>query len=242
MENYKEALKIDKEISQACYLSSLDNKTELQKTLEELLVMRGCMPTTIADIACGGGGTSYYLSQIYPQAKFTLVDANEEAIVLARASTKHFDATCSVGNIYNLALETDGFDVVICWSTLSWLSEPEKALRELIRICKPGGRIFVSSLFNTHYDVDIYSTVKDNTRLSVAQGISITYNTYSVSTVSKWVAGLVSDVQVHEFEIPIDVKHEGRGLGTSTFKLENGKRLQISGGILMNWGILELKK
>jgi len=242
VEEYKEALKIDKEKSDAYYLHSLRYKTEQQKFLEKLLFMRGRGPSAIADIACGGGGASYYLSQVYPQARFTLIDANEDAIMLAREATKYLNATCSVGNIYDLALETGSFDMVICWQTLSWLNEPAVALRELIRICKPGGLVLASSLFNAHHDVDVYSTVRDNTRTSAIEGYSYTYNTYSISTIHKWVSGLVSKIQLHEFDIPIDLEFKGRGLGTYTAMLDNGKRLQISAGMLLNWGILELDK
>jgi len=44
-----------------------------------------------------------------------LVDADEDAIKLARESTGHFNATCVVGNIYDIASEADSFDVVVCW-------------------------------------------------------------------------------------------------------------------------------
>jgi SAM-dependent methyltransferase len=147
-----------------------------------------------------------------------------------------------VGDIYNLALETDSFDLVVCWQTLSWITKPETALRELIRICKPGGTIYVSSLFNAHHDVDIYSTVQDHTRHSTREGLSYSYNTYSVFSVRNWTAGLVSDLQLHAFDISIDLDYMERGLGTHTVRLESGKRLQLSGGMLLNWGILELQK
>jgi ubiquinone/menaquinone biosynthesis C-methylase UbiE len=242
MSNYTDALKVDKELSKNYYLSSLHKKTEQQKFLEVLLCKLGVQPQAIADIGCGGGGGSYYLAQAYPQASFTLVDENEDAIKLARESTRHFNATCVVGNIYDLASETDAFDMVVCLQTLSWLDEPEIALRELIRICKPGGIVYASSLFNTHHDVDIYATVRDNTRPSTQEGLAVSYNTYSLSTVRKWVSGLVNDLQLHEFDMPIDLEHGGRGLGTYTATLHNGRRLQFSAGMMLNWGILEIRK
>ena len=242
MEEYKQALKIDKEESERYYRSSLGTKTEQQKQLEALLRPLNLEPKKIADIACGGGGTSYHLSALYPRASYTLVDMNEDAISLARESTRHIKATCVLGDVYDLGMEADTFDLVVCWQTLSWLSKPDVALRELVKICKPGGRVYASSLFNAHHDVDIYAMVKDHTRPSSEQGLSYEYNTYSVFSVRKWVADLVSDVRMHWCEIPIDLKHAGRGLGTYTAKLDDGKRLQISAGMLLNWGILELQK
>src|SRR3990172_9967123 len=121
MDNYVDALKMDKEQSESYYKFSLRTKSEQQKRLEDLLCALSLRPSTIADVACGGGGASCHLSVLYPHASYTLVDMNEEAIVLARESTKHLQATCLVGDIYDLPLETDGYDLVVCWQTLSWL-------------------------------------------------------------------------------------------------------------------------
>ena len=241
-DHYTAALKIDDRESEHYYAASLGIKTEQQKQLEELLRKRSVQPTQIADIACGGGTASHHLGAMFPHAVYTLVDLNDEAIRLARKATQHLQSTCHIGDIYRLPLESNGFDLVICWQTLSWLGEAERAVQELIRICKPGGRIYASSLFNANHDVDVYSTVRDHTRASAAQGLTYSYNTYAVCSVRRWVEGLVSDLEVHEFSIPVDLHHAGKGLGTYTVTLQNGSRLQISAGMLLNWGILEIRK
>lgn len=171
-----------------------------------------------------------------------MIDANEDAIVLARQATAHINASCSVGDIYDIALDSDSHDLVICWQTLSWLDRPEAALRELIRICKPGGLVWASSLFNLHHDVDVYSKVIDHTRPSSRLGMNYDYNTYSLRTVHGWLSGLVTDFKIHEFNIPMDLSYNERGIGTYTVKLETSERLQISAGMLLNWGILEVHK
>lgn len=242
MSDYKSALKIDTQESINYFNFSLNKKTEQQKLLEKILKERRVAPQTIADIACGGGGASVHLSALYPQAKFIMIDANEDAIALARQATQHIDASGSVGDIYDIALDSDSCDLVICWQTLSWLERPEAALRELVRICKPGGRVLASSLFNLQHDVDVYSKVIDHTRLPAAQGMCYDYNTYSLHTVRKWVSELVADLRIHEFLIPMDLEYNGRGLGTYTVKLATGEFLQMSAGMLLNWGILEIEK
>jgi ubiquinone/menaquinone biosynthesis C-methylase UbiE len=171
-----------------------------------------------------------------------MVDANEDAISLARKATEKFNVTCNVGDIYNLALDSDSCDLVICWQTLSWLDKPEFALRELLRICKPSGLILASSLFNLNHDVDVYSKVIDHTRASSGLDMSYDYNTYSLRTVQEWLSRLVAYFKIHEFSIQVDLSHAGRGIGTYTVKLETGNRLQISAGMLLNWGILEVNK
>ena len=242
MSIYTNALEIDAQESTKYYNFSLDNKSEQQKALESILREIGVVPQVIADIACGGGGLSVHLASLYPQATFTMVDENPDAISLARKATRNFNNSCVIGNIYNLAFPSDSYDLVICWHTLSWLDKPEFALRELVRICKPGGLILASSLFNLNHDVDIYSKVIDHTRASSRLGIAYAYNTYSLCTVQGWLSGLVASHRIHEFSIPVDLCHTERGLGTYTYKLETGIRLQISAGMLLNWGVLEVHK
>lgn len=239
MSAYKDALQADRAESQLYYSGSVHSKTEQQKAMEHLL--EGFTPATVADIACGGGGASYHLGMRYPDAAFTLVEYNDDALNLAREATRGLNATCLNGSIYELPIEGESADLVICWQTLSWIERADEALSELIRICRPGGRILASSLFNFEHDVDVYSGVIDHTRASSASGLAYTYNTYSLPTVSRWVAGRAT-MQAHRFRIGIDLARQGRGLGTYTVRQPDGTRLQLSAGMLLNWGILELRK
>lgn len=243
MDDYIDSLKVDREQAEAFYRSSsLRDKPEQQKRLEALVAALPVPPQAIADIACGDGTTSRYLSEVCPRSSYTLVDRFESALAFAKAATKDQTANCLLGDIHALPLKTDSYDVVVCWQTLSWLTKPDEAVRELVRICRPGGRVYASSLFNACVDVDVYASVVDHHRRSASQGWSVAYNTYSMRSVREWTAGLVAEVQLHDFEMPIDLSYSGRGLGTRTVRLADGKRLQISGGMLLNWGILELRK
>jgi len=60
---------------------------------------------------------------------------------LDRAGLKH----CSVrhGNIYDLALSRDSFDVVIIHQVLHFLDDSARAIAEAARVLRPGGRLLV---------------------------------------------------------------------------------------------------
>lgn len=237
---YVKALQASGEETKKYYTKSIV-KTEQQKFLEKLLSDSGKTFSEIADIACGGGTLSYHLRQIYQNAHFTLSDFNEDGMQLAKELNGD---SCSYvqGNIYDLSGFPDNkFDLVCCWQTLSWLDEPEKALNELIRITKPGGKIYASSLFNLHHDVDIFAKLLDHTRPNGELGLAFSYNTYSAKTVSKWLNTKVKSFHLHEFVPEIDFTFDGKGIGTYTVNTEKG-RVQISAGYLMNWSVLEIEK
>jgi ubiquinone/menaquinone biosynthesis C-methylase UbiE len=197
----------------------------------------------IADVGCGSGTLSYHLNKYFKSAEFYLYDYYKKAIGLAKQINKTANFHFEVANIYTMPVKDCFFDFVFCWQTLLWLEEPQKGLSELARIVKPGGEIYACSLFNIEHDVDIYAKIYDRTRHSGQKNISINYNTISFYTVKKWLAGKVSDYCMHPFHIGIDLPQEYRGIGTYTRDVrKNKERLQISGGYLMNWGILEVTK
>lgn len=234
--SYVKAFESDTVAAQSYLLKSLEEKTQQQIRLEEILASQNLEPLTIADICCGSGALSLHLSRMYTNASFTLVDLGGQALTIARKVAESFSGDVIKGDVYALSLPSDYYDLVFCWQTLSWIDNPRIALQELIRICKPGGRIFCSALFNTEYDVALLVKAIDHTR---AANVRYSYNVLSLQQVQQWVD---AEVRFHRFEMPIDLLKKTRGLGTHTVKCEDGRRLQISGGMLMNWKILEIVK
>ena len=237
-DNYIKALQSSKEKTADYYKKSVV-KTEQQKFLEKLLAGKNKKFSKIADIACGGGTLSFHLKEIFPEAEFFLGDFNSDALEIAKELNGKDNFNYSQENIYKLSYPDNSFDLVCCWQTLSWLDDPEKALNELVRITKPGGIIFASSLFNLNHDVDIFAKLHDHTRPEAEIGYS--YNTYSKKSVEKWLSGKAKSFSLHEFNPEIDFEFEGMGIGTFTVRAGN-RRLQISAGYLMNWAILDIEK
>ena len=244
MDEYKKSMKSDIDKTKEYYEKSIV-KTEQQKMLENLLssdyVFRKA--ENIADIACGGGTLSFHLAHINNKANFTLVDYMEESIESSKKINRRFSDRFffSQGDIYNLDFLDNHFDIVFCWQTLSWLDNPQQALNELVRVVKSGGKIYLSSLFNLNHDVDIYSKVYDYTRESGKNGIAMNYNTYSQYTVNKWLEGRVENFKIHQFSTSVPFDYDGKGIGTFTKNCQD-EFLQMSAGMLMNWGVLDIEK
>ena len=116
---------------------------------EELLLARYSLPSAalIADIGCGSGEITARLAMRYPRAQIVGVDILEGSIVYARE--RHATLVPRVqfeqGDAFELRLATDGYDLVTCRHMTQSIPEPERALKELARICKPGGWLHVLS-------------------------------------------------------------------------------------------------
>lgn len=238
MNDYVQAFEADRAHA-ASYLSkSIHQKTEQQKRLEELIRPLALNPEHIADIACGAGSLSYHLSKLYPSAHFTLADLGEQALAIAMDTATRFRSTVLQADACALPLPSGRYDLVFFWQTLLAVTEPKRALEELVRICRSGGRVFLSSLFNVDSDVDLYIGAVDHTRGSAQAGIRHPYNVYSAQTIKRWCQ---HPMTFHDFDIATDIPKNGRGLGTHTVTA-GAKRLQFSAGIYMNWKILEIHK
>lgn len=91
-------------------------------------------PETILDAGCGEGFTIRALQKELPNAHFTGIDQDSEAITYAKQ--KDPIGTYHVGNVLQIPFQEKSFDLVICNEVLEHLQKPEFAIRELIRVSK----------------------------------------------------------------------------------------------------------
>ena len=56
-----------------------------------------------------------------------------------------------VGDIHNIPLEDNSVDAIICSAILEHVEEPQKAVREMYRVLKPGGYCFIYVPFLYYY-------------------------------------------------------------------------------------------
>ena len=99
----------------------------------------------VADICCGCGDVPLLLSRELQPSFIQGVDHSVAAINYARNLQNDFEihnADFQRGDATALMMYDNSFDFVLCRLSLQIFSQPEQILKELIRITKPGGRIY----------------------------------------------------------------------------------------------------
>jgi len=97
-----------------------------------------------------GTGTGRILELLAPEVERGLgIDLSHHMLAFARSRLDHAGIkNCSVrqGDIFDLALRRDSFDVVIIHQVLHFLDDGARAIREAARVLRPQGRLLVVDL------------------------------------------------------------------------------------------------
>ena len=98
----------------------------------------------ILDIGCGPGTITLDLAALVAPGKVTGIENVEAPLNVARAEAAARADTSTVfrlGDALALPFDNESFDVVHAHQVLQHLTDPVIALREMKRVCKPGGWI-----------------------------------------------------------------------------------------------------
>ncbi len=96
----------------------------------------------VLDVGCGPGTITAGLARLVSPGPVVGVDAAAEAVARAREGTgPAANLRYTVGDAYRLGHPDDAFDVVHAHQVLQHLADPVAALREMRRVCKPGGLV-----------------------------------------------------------------------------------------------------
>ena len=112
------------------------------RTLEALEIQTG---NHILDIGCGTGFLTYDMARLTgEQGKVTAIDISDDMVANTLSRCEDLDqVSAQTGDICNLAADDGTMDVVTCTQVLLYVKEVEKAIEEMHRALKPGGRIAV---------------------------------------------------------------------------------------------------
>ncbi|TIT01317.1 class I SAM-dependent methyltransferase [Mesorhizobium sp.] len=119
-----------------------------------ILPRHGMRPGIVmADICCGIGDFAVLVQKEFQPSRIVALDHSRSSLAYARNVAAEFDIKgieYTYGDASEMLLEENQFDLVTCRHSLQVFNKPELILRELFRICKPGGRVYITNEKNSH--------------------------------------------------------------------------------------------
>lgn len=232
----------DKEFNIASMKKYVEDKQEIDKFLEKLITpLIQDKSLKILDTCCGIGHIIYFLNQISPKSNFLGVDQTGYLIEEAKKLCQDKNMSFEVGDVYDLPSKyPKEFDISINWKTVSWLPYYDQLLQSLFAVTKK--YIFISSLFYDG-DIDFEIKVREFKKEAGDDVFNSFYNVYSYPRFKEFVYSLgAKNVEAYNFEMGIDIPRPPLDqMGTYTVKLEDGRRLQISGAVVMSWKVIRIE-
>src|SRR5688572_22264561 len=96
---------------------------------------------SLLDVGCGPGTITADLATLVSHV--TALETSEEVLRLAREEVTSPNVSFAVGDVDALSFADSTFDVVHAHQVLQHVVDPVQALREMRRVCKPGGIVSV---------------------------------------------------------------------------------------------------
>ncbi|MFI6673738.1 class I SAM-dependent methyltransferase [Kribbella sp. NPDC050470] len=100
---------------------------------------------SLLDVGAGPGTITADLARLVDPGKVTALEATEAALDITKTTFADLDIRVQfvVGDVHKLDLPDDTYDVVHAHQVLQHVADPVQALREMRRVCKPGGIVAV---------------------------------------------------------------------------------------------------
>jgi len=126
----------------------------------------------VLDAGCGPGDDLFdMVERVGPAGRLVGLDASEVMIAEARrrAEERRLPITFEVGEATALPFPDDTFDVARASRLLEHLADPRRALSEMVRVTRPGGRIVV-------FDFDWDTLIIDHPDKETTRTVVLTYS------------------------------------------------------------------
>lgn len=101
----------------------------------------------VLEIGCGRGGFACWMAGAAPRTSLTAADFSPTAVAKGREhahSAQLSNVDWCVADVQALPWANGAFDTVISCETIEHVPDPRKAVSELARVLRPGGRLFLT--------------------------------------------------------------------------------------------------
>jgi ubiquinone/menaquinone biosynthesis C-methylase UbiE len=100
----------------------------------------------VLDVGCGGGHLLAQIAASNPGFRLRGIDLSASQVTRARKRTSRFGGRVSidVGSALDLSYDDETFDAVLSIASIKHWPDWERGLREMLRVLRPGGEIYVA--------------------------------------------------------------------------------------------------
>jgi ubiquinone/menaquinone biosynthesis C-methylase UbiE len=125
----------------------LEGKVDPDVVLERYLRPHLDGTRDVLDVGCGPAVITRAIGAACPDANVVGLDASEARLAVARENVACLpNVSLKCGTATDLPFESDSFDVVFCRFLLEYLPDRQKAVSEMARVCRPGGKVILQDL------------------------------------------------------------------------------------------------
>ena len=122
--------------------------------VDDAIVSRLSPNAKILDVGSGPGYLSKELSSRSSKYEVVGVDVSDDALKIAKKTCSGINnVSFSKGAVESLPFKTEEFDLVICKDSFHHFDDPKVALKEMLRVLKSGGILYIQDL---RRDVPMY--------------------------------------------------------------------------------------
>jgi len=143
---------------------------------------------SVLDVGCGPGGLLREFESTNPKLKLIGIDASKTLLNAARKLSK-MDLQFAYAD--DLKFKKDSFDLVVCQDTFHHFRKPIDVLKEIYRVTKKGGYIYITDLRRDAAKDMIGLATKNITRNSIShaifylQSVKASYTAQEIETLLK---------------------------------------------------------
>ena len=127
----------------------LDAKVNTDEFISDFISLHWSADDTlgVVDIGCGAGAIASAIAKKFPGWNITGVDLSEDRLSKAKEKCASLDNTrFTQGSIYQLPLADISADLLYTRFLLEYLERPIDGIKEMYRVCKPGGTVMLQDL------------------------------------------------------------------------------------------------
>ena len=159
---------------------------------------------SLVDVGTANGELLYYLNKCFPDWALRGYDRTPAFVETARAFEGLKGIPIEVADLFELKGQ---YDVVTACCLLSLFQEFEAPLESLLSLCRPGGHVLATGLFNP-YDIDVRVEYCDNSKPEMAGEWQTDANRFSQRRIREFLAGRASKVEFHACQYNIQISHD----------------------------------